>query len=116
MLMSGLGSRGSQRGDRGRQCEALGEARLSPGRRSQSGGGENVDHLAFGGDGLAHELADGGVDLLRYLAVLAALLVQRGLQGFEKTHVVTDSRGFIVCGAEGGPSGARRTADRQPEG
>ena len=27
----------------------------------KTGGGEDVDHLAFGGDGLAHELADGGV-------------------------------------------------------
>jgi hypothetical protein len=30
-------------------------------RLGQAGGGEDVDHLAFGGDGLAHELADGGV-------------------------------------------------------
>ena len=59
--MSGLGSRGSQRGDRDRQRAALGTARLSRGRRSQSGGGEDVDHLAFSRDGLAHELADGGV-------------------------------------------------------
>jgi hypothetical protein len=94
----------------------LGAARLSRGRRSQSGGGEDVDHLALGGDGLAHELADGGVDLLGRLAVLAALLVQCGLQGLEETHVVTDRRGFIAGGAEGEPSGARQTADRQPEG
>ncbi len=53
----------------------------------KSGGGEDVDHLAFGGDGLAHELADGGVDLLGRLAVGAALLVQRGLQGLEPSRL-----------------------------
>jgi len=77
-------------------------------RLGQSGGGEDVDHLALGGDGLAHELADGGVDLLGRLAVLAALLVQCGLQGLEETHVVTDLRGFIAGGAEGKGAGKLR--------
>ncbi len=103
--MSGLSSRGSQRGDRDRQCAAMGEARLSRGRRSQSGGGEDVDHLAFGGDGLAHELADRGVDLFGRLPVAAALFAQRGLQGLEITHVITDCRGFIAGGAEGEGAG-----------
>jgi hypothetical protein len=40
--------------------------------------------LAFGGDGLAYKLADGGVDLLGRLPAFTALLVQRGLQGLEK--------------------------------
>lgn len=39
-------------------------------RLEQSCGGEGVDHLAFSGDGLAHELADGGVELLGRLAVM----------------------------------------------
>jgi hypothetical protein len=77
-------------------------------RLGQPGGGEDVDHLAFGGDGLAHELADGGVDLLGRLAVAAALLVQRGLQGLEKAHVVADRRGFIAGGAEGEGAGELR--------
>ena len=82
----------------------------------QAGGGEDVDHLSFRRDGLAHELADGGVDLFGRLAVDAALLVQRGLQGLEKRDVVADLRRFIAGGAKGEPSGARQTADRQPEG
>jgi hypothetical protein len=77
-------------------------------RLGQSGGGEDVDHLAFGGDGLAHELADGGVDLLGRLLVAAALLVQRGLQGLEKGNVIADLRGFIAGGAEGKGAGKLR--------
>ena len=77
-------------------------------RLGQSGGGEDVDHLAFGRDGFAHELTDGGVDLLGGLPVGAALLVQRGLQGLEKTHVVADLRGFIAGGAEGKGAGKFR--------
>ena len=99
----------------GRSPTELG-AKESNVRFGQSGGGEDVDHLAFGGDGLAHELADGGVDLLGCLAVGVALLVQRGLQGLEKGNVVADRRRFIAGGAEGEPSGARQTADRQPVG
>lgn len=77
-------------------------------RLGQSGGGEDVDYLAFGGDGLAHQLADGGVDLLGRLSVLAALFVERGLQGLEKTHVVADRGGFIAGGAEGESAGKLR--------
>ena len=77
-------------------------------RLGQSGGGEDVDHLAFGGDGLAHELADGGVDLLGRLAVLAALFVQRSLQGLEKGNVVANFRRFIAGGAEGKGAGKFR--------
>jgi hypothetical protein len=64
-------------------------------RLGQPGGGEDVDHLAFGGDGLADELAYRGVDLLGCLPVRAALLVQRGLQGLEPSRLAggeTDSR------------------------
>jgi hypothetical protein len=71
-----------------------------------SSGREYVDHLAVGGDGLAHELADGGVDLLGRLPVGAALLVERGLQGLEKGNVVTNGRRIIAGGAEG--EGARK--------
>ncbi|MCK9213819.1 MAG: hypothetical protein M0P52_05055 [Rhodoferax sp.] len=53
-------------------------------RLGQTGGGEDVDDLALGGDGLAHELADGGIDLLGCFPVVAALFVQSGLQGLEK--------------------------------
>ena len=45
----------------------------------ESRGGEDVDDMAFGADRLAHELADGGVDLFRCLAVLAASFVERSL-------------------------------------
>ncbi len=34
----------------------------------------------------------------------------------QQAHVVADLRRFIAGGAEGEPSGARQTADRQPEG
>ena len=34
----------------------------------------------------------------------------------QKGHVVADLRRFIARGAEGEPSGARQTAERQPEG
>ena len=44
-------------------------------RFGQSGGGEDVDHLAFGGDCLADELADGGVHLLGRLLGIRVLLV-----------------------------------------
>ncbi len=77
-------------------------------RLGQSGGGEDVDHLAGRRDGLAHELADGGVDLLGRLPVGAALLVQRGLQGLEKGSVVADRRRFIAGGAEGERAGKFR--------
>lgn len=77
-------------------------------RLGQSGGGEDVDHLAFGGDGFAHELADGGVNLLGRLPVRAALFVQRGLQGLEKGNVVSDLRRLIAGGAEGKGAGKLR--------
>ncbi len=66
----------------------------------QAGGGEDVDHLAFGGDGLGHELADGGVDLLGGLLLFAALFVQRGLHGLEEAHVVADLRSLRRCAAQ----------------
>ena len=74
-------------------------------RLGQAGGGEDVDDLALGGDGLAHELADSGVDLLRRLPVGAALLVQRRLQGLEKGNVFADFRRDIAGGAEGKGAG-----------
>ena len=74
----------------------------------KTGGGEDVDHLAFGGDGPAHELADGGVDLLRCFPVVAALLVQRGLQGLEKGNVITYRRCLIASGAKGEGTGEFR--------
>ena len=77
-------------------------------RLGQAGGGENVDDLAFGGDGLAHELPDGCVDLLGRFAVDAALLVQRGLQGLEKGNVVADRRRFIAGGTESKGAGKLR--------
>ena len=104
-----------ERAERPRQTtRSVGRSPTEPGakesnvRLRQSGGGEDVDHLAFGGDGLAHELADGGGDLLGCLPVAAALFVQRGLQGLEKGNVVADLRGFIARGAEGKGAGKLR--------
>ena len=71
----------------------------------QAGGGEDVDDLAFGRDGLGHELADGGVESARASCVAPRCLAQRGLDGLEEADVVADLDRFVAGGAEG--EGAR---------
>jgi hypothetical protein len=68
---------------------------------AQSRGGEDVDDLAVGRDGLAHELTHGGVDLLGRLPARGVLFVERGLDGLEKRHVVVNLRRLVARGAEG---------------
>jgi len=67
----------------------------------QPGGSEYVEQLAFGGDGLADQLADGRINLFRCFPVLAALLVHCRLQGLEETDVITNLCGCIAGGAKG---------------
>ena len=69
-------------------------------RLGQCGGREDVDQLTLVGDRLAHQLADGGVDLLRGLPVVGVLLVERGLRDLEEAHGVADRGRFVGGGAE----------------
>ena len=74
----------------------------------QSGGGEDVDDLAFGRDRLRDELPDGVIELLGRLA-FAALFGERGFDGLEEADVVADLDRFIAAGAEG--EGLRELGD-----
>lgn len=46
--------------------------------------------------------------MLGWLPMAAGLLVQRGLEALEESHVVADLRGFLAGGAEGEREGKLR--------
>ena len=71
----------------------------------QAGSGEHIDHLSFSGYRLAHQLADGGIDLFRCLAGAGSLFGESGLERLKETHIVADLGSFITGGTEG--EGAR---------
>ena len=71
-------------------------------RLGQAGGGEDIDHLSFGGDRLRHQLAHGRIELLGSPGVVAAALLAQGrLQGLEEGDVIADGGGLVAGGAQG---------------